>query len=106
MPHVGVNVGAMTVKVVTVRGDDKAARVASHQGRPLEVLKELPATEFADGEYFGVSGHLGHLCEPGAFRRALREVNGEFDAVASLGGETFLVYILCPIFRKVGRLKG
>jgi len=90
-----VNLGALTVKVVTVRGDAREARVAAHQGRPLEVLERLLATvEFADADYFGVSGHRGHISEVAAIQRALRELPADFDAVVSLGGESFLVYLL------------
>ena len=95
MACVGVNIGALTVKVVTLRGDDRIAQVMPHQGRPLAVLKEILAgDEFADAEYFGVSGHLGHLTEVAAIQRALSELDGDFDAVVSLGGESFLVYLL------------
>ncbi|MGZ9275215.1 MAG: acyl-CoA dehydratase activase, partial [Nitrospira sp.] len=95
MSYVGVNIGALTVKVAVVRGDARNATVVAHQGRPLEVLKEVLARpEFADAEYFGVSGQLGHVPEVAAIQRALHEVNGAFDAVASLGGESFLVYLL------------
>ncbi|MGA2656384.1 MAG: hypothetical protein ABSH34_02590 [Verrucomicrobiota bacterium] len=38
---VGVNLGALTVKVAAVRGEGRQARVAAHLGRPVEVLKEL-----------------------------------------------------------------
>jgi len=92
---VGVNLGALTVKAVAVRGDAREARVAAHQGRPLEVLKQVLATaEFADADSFGVSGHRGHLSEVAAIQRALRELPDHFDAVVSLGGESFLVYLL------------
>jgi predicted CoA-substrate-specific enzyme activase len=92
---VGVNLGALTVKVAAVRGDSRQARVAAHLGRPVEVLKELlGGAEFAGAEYFGVSGHLGHLSEVAAIQRALRELAAGFDAVVSLGGESFLVYLL------------
>ena len=101
MSFVGINIGALTVKVAAVQSGDKiTARVMPHQGRPLEVLAHLIAQpEFADAEYFSVSGHLGHISEFAAIQRALREVvrergNGGVDAVASLGGESFLVYIL------------
>ena len=109
MSYVGINIGALTVKVVTVRlndknsdpknADDKNAKVIAHQGRPLDVLEQLlAAPEFEDAEYFGVSGHLGHISEFAAIQRALGEARkcgeGEFDAVASLGGESFLVYTL------------
>ncbi len=94
MSHVGVNVGALTVKIVCLRGDETIAKVAAHQGRPQEVLLQMLAADFADGEYFGVSGGGGHVSEAAAIQRALREVDGAFDAVASLGGESFLVYVL------------
>ena len=95
MSCIGVNIGALTVKGVAVRADAKTAKVLAHQGRPLEVLEELLAIpEFADAEYFGVSGHLGHISEFAAIQRALRELEGQFDAVVSLGGESFLVYML------------
>lgn len=94
MSCVGINVGALTVKVVSVESHFKNAKVMAHQGRPLEVLEQLLAMpEFAGAEYFGVSGHLGHISEFAAIQRALHEV-GKFDAVASLGGESFLVYAL------------
>jgi activator of 2-hydroxyglutaryl-CoA dehydratase len=100
MSYVGINIGALTVKVVAIRANAKDAKTTAHQGRPLEVLEQLLADpEFADAEYFGVSGHLGHISEFAAIQRALREAGreratGDFDAVASLGGESFLVYTL------------
>ncbi len=95
MSFVGINIGALTVKVVSVQSDDCRAQVRAHQGRPLETLDELIAMpEFADAEYFGVSGQMGHISEFASIQRALKEVGGEFDAVVSLGGESFLVYTL------------
>ena len=92
---VGVNIGALTVKVVALQGADRIAQVLPHQGRPLKVLKELLAEpDFATAEFFGVSGHLGHISEVAAIQRALKELAGDFDAVVSLGGESFLVYLL------------
>jgi predicted CoA-substrate-specific enzyme activase len=94
MTYIGVNLGALTVKVVALHGKGRLGRVEAHQGRPLEVLKRLLAEpEFADAAYFGVSGHLGHISEAAAIQRALKELAGEFEAVVSLGGESFLVYI-------------
>ena len=95
MACVGVNIGALTVKMVALRGPERTARVRSHLGRPLEVLQELlGGAEFAGPAFFGVSGHLGHLSEAAALQRALREMAEDFDAVVSLGGESFLVYLL------------
>jgi len=95
MACVGVNIGALTVKVVALRGNDRIAQVMPHLGRPLKVLKEvLAGAGFADAEFFGVSGHLGHVSEVAAIQRALRDLDGHPDAVVSLGGESFLVYLL------------
>jgi len=92
---VGVNIGALTVKVVALRGADRIGQVLPHLGRPLEVLKGLLARgQFAAAGFFGVSGHLGHISEVAAIQRALKELAGDFDAVVSLGGESFLVYLL------------
>ena len=95
MSFVGINIGSLTVKVVALRGEARHAKVLPHQGRALEVLEEILAgPDFDDAEYFGVSGHLGHISEAAAIQRALREAGGDFDAVASLGGESFLVYVV------------
>ncbi|MGA2176391.1 MAG: acyl-CoA dehydratase activase [Verrucomicrobiota bacterium] len=90
-----MNIGALSVKAVALNGERREARVAPHCGRPLETLKAMLAgAEFAGVDYFGVSGQLGHVTEVAAIRRALRELEEEFDAVVSLGGEAFLVYFL------------
>ena len=81
MSYVGINIGALSVKVVAVQSDVKNAKVMAHQGRPLEVLQQLLAQpEFAGAEFFGVSGHLGHISEFAAIQRALREVRERAEA--------------------------
>jgi hypothetical protein len=68
-----VSQNGQKVVSLTMRPDATTAKVMAHQGRPLEVLQELLATpELADGEYFGVAGHLGHIPEFVAIQRALR----------------------------------
>lgn len=95
MINLGVNIGALTVKVAALSDAGAESMVVPHQGRPLEVLPELlKSPKFADAEFFGVSGHLGHISEAAAIQRALRELRADFDAVVSLGGESFLVYIV------------
>ena len=92
---IGVNIGAITVKVAALEGDRVLSWVVTHQGRPLEALEEiLRENRFGNARYFGVSGSRGHLTEAAALQRALAETEGNFDAVASLGGESFLVYLL------------
>lgn len=93
--YVGVNVGALTVKIVALHGEARDAGVVPHQGRPVEVLNTLLAgAGFGGAAYFGVSGHLGHISEVAAIQRALRELPDGLDAVVSLGGECFLVYLI------------
>jgi activator of 2-hydroxyglutaryl-CoA dehydratase len=95
MKYIGVNIGALTVKLAALNGNETYSAVVPHQGRPVRVLEELLAkTDFAAADYFGVSGHLGHISEAAAIQRALREVESDFDAVVSLGGESFLVYMV------------
>ena len=55
------------------------------RGRADHLEPELP---------HGAACHVEQLHDPPAIQRALREVAGAFDAVASLGGESFLVYAL------------
>ena len=95
MKYIGVNIGALTVKLAVLNGAEIYSTVVSHQGRPLAVLEKLlTEKEFANTDYFGMSGHLGHISEAAAIQRALSELKSDFDAVVSLGGESFLVYIV------------
>ena len=93
MSYVGINLGALTVKVVSIEGEHVSSRVASHQGRAGEVLAQV-LSEFPPAQAYGVCGHLGHISEVAATDAALQYVGGGFDAVASLGGESFAVYLL------------
>ena len=43
MSFVGIDIGALTVKVVALRGDSLEGVVQCHQGRPLEMLDEMLA---------------------------------------------------------------
>jgi len=92
---VGVNIGAISVKAVALQGEEIFSRVVPHQGRPMEALAELLLEkEFSGAAYYGVSGSRGHITEVAAIERALAGTPGDFNAVASLGGESFLVYLL------------
>ena len=91
--YVGVNIGALSVKVARLcAGDALHSRVVPHQGRPLETLEHVLAdAAFAGERFVGVSGHLGHISEVAATQRGLDELALDLDAVVSLGGESFLV---------------
>jgi len=95
MKYLGINIGALTVKLAVLNGAEAASTVVPHLGRPLAVLEKLLSEkDYAGADYFGVSGHLGHISEAAAIQRALVELRQDFDAVVSLGGESFLVYMI------------
>jgi len=91
--YIGINIGALTAKVVSLGPDSIKFRVVNHQGRPVQVVRAL-LREFPSHAYFGVSGHLRHISEVAATEAALEYIHGSFDAVASLGGEGFTIYLL------------
>ena len=92
---VGINIGALTVKVVALNGKTTTAMIVPHQGQPLAVIgRLLPGPQFAGAQAYAVSGSLGHVTEVATIQRALHETGDAFDAVASLGGESFLVYLV------------
>ena len=80
MKTLGINIGALTVKVAALNSAETASSVVAHFGRPLEVLEKILAEkDYAGADYFGVSGHLGHISEAAAIQRALAELNQSFD---------------------------
>ena len=93
--HVGVDLGALSVKMVVLRDGKCRSRVTAHRGRPLDVLDRMLADLAPPGGRFvGVCGHQGTITEVAALQRALEEWGGACDGVVSLGGESFLVYLL------------
>jgi len=93
VPSIGINVGALSVKVVRLDGERVDWRVVQHHGRPVEAVHEV-LREFPARAFFGVSGHLGHISEVAATQAALEHTDTAFDAIVSLGGEAFAVYMV------------
>ena len=95
MFFVGVNIGALTVKVVVLRAGATNAVVVAHQGRPLEVLQGLSPARSSPTPAISACPDIWatSLRSPPSSGRCARWAGG-FDAVVSLGGESFLVYIL------------
>lgn len=92
--YVGMNIGSISVKIVGLEPNGQICTdIINHQGRPLDIIEEA-LSRFVGQCYFGVSGHLGHITEPAAIERALENCSEEYDAVISLGGEGFAVYLL------------
>ncbi|MGH9388923.1 MAG: hypothetical protein ACRD1Z_04855, partial [Vicinamibacteria bacterium] len=79
--YVGVNIGALTVKLVVLKGEQSAGHwVQAHQGRPQQVLDELLGREEIGADrYVGVSGHLGHISEVAAIQRGLAALPESYD---------------------------
>ena len=84
----------MSAKVVAVSGDAVNLDIEVHQGRPRGGPRADARPVFASGEHFGVSGALGNITDVAALRRAMGEIDRNFDAVAPLGGESFLAHSL------------
>ncbi|MBN1698746.1 MAG: hypothetical protein JW881_14620 [Spirochaetales bacterium] len=106
----GVCLGASTVSFVTVAGDGNHdinivhTESITHNGDPKGVFGRYMASLAAEGNPVIVTGrkfrelvNLVTISEPEAIEAALGFVNRDgasCDAVASLGGETFIVYPL------------
>ncbi|MFA6570927.1 MAG: acyl-CoA dehydratase activase [Bacteroidota bacterium] len=107
---IGVCLGASTVSFVGISKDtegkisiDKVSSI-QHNGNPknifLETLKEFNPEKFpvvVTGRKFRNLVNLTVISEPQAIEYAVEFISGEkagYSAVASLGGETFMVYTL------------
>lgn len=90
---VGFNIGSISVKLVELssEGEIKRRVIVHHQGQPRKVIESMISK---DDTYYGVSGHFGHISESVAIDRALKRQKKNYDAIISLGGETFAVYLL------------
>lgn len=90
---VGFNIGSISVKIVELGPDGAIIKheIKSHLGQPHQII-ELSISE--EKTYYGVSGHFGHISESKAIERALEVDNANYDAIISLGGEAFAVYLL------------
>ncbi|MEK6649372.1 MAG: acyl-CoA dehydratase activase, partial [Bacteroidota bacterium] len=109
MPHraLGICVGASTVSFVELKGDGSptvvSVRSVAHNAEPRKVIERYCAEQdVADASVVVTGRRLRRLMqattvsEPEAVERAFRWMGyaGRYKAVASLGGETFLVYCL------------
>ena len=95
MKYIGVNIGALTVKLAVLNGAESASTVVAHLGRPLAVLEKL----LTDKEYAALTISVcpaisAILPRPRRFSALWSSLKRDFDAVVSLGGESFLVYIV------------
>ena len=90
---IGFNIGSISVKRVELGSDGTIIKhdIQSHQGQPRQIID---ASISEEETYYGVSGHFGKISESKAIERALEEQKEEYNAIISLGGEAFVVYLL------------
>ncbi len=97
--YVGINIGSISVNVVWIdeEGHLKAEK-RGHFGNPQGVLGSILHKARLDDSinpvYHEVCGSFGSNSEVVAIERALQEVDDKYEAVLSLGGESFVLYIL------------
>lgn len=94
--YIGINIGSVSVNVVssdgfgTIRGIKKP-----HFGNPQHLLKQILQEEGLDkNSFFGVCGTFGNMSEITALQSGLNSLKKNYDAVLSLGGESFILYVL------------
>ncbi len=103
----GICLGASSLSfVVAEKGNDGRINIidkfrVSHNGEPKRVLSDKLPEFYRSGMSVCVTGrklkhivNLPNISEPEATEYALDMIDGKYDAAASLGGETFLVYTL------------
>ncbi|MBW3021537.1 activase [Candidatus Woesearchaeota archaeon] len=107
MRAIGICLGASSISIVEISKDNdiKVVKhiVKGHEGNPKKVLKEELA-KFEDVDSIAVTGrkfrkfvNLSSITEPEAVENAFEFVNKQnkrYDALVSVGGETFMVYVL------------
>ncbi len=105
---VGICIGASSISIVQARLNTKSiqitdVRTISHEGNPRNVLEDYFRQNDLSGISVVVTGrkfrnlvNAGSISEPEAIEEALSylKLNGKYKAIASLGGENFLVYCL------------
>lgn len=96
--YLGVNIGSVSVNLVGI--DDKGQiiiRKEAHDGKPTEKLQEilnaLPIRPESK-KYYTVVGSFGEVSEIAAIERGVKELGEKYDIIVSLGGESFVLYVL------------
>ncbi|HQO23262.1 MAG TPA: BadF/BadG/BcrA/BcrD ATPase family protein, partial [Spirochaetota bacterium] len=101
MESLGINIGSSSIKLVLLKGKQIIwSAVKEHEGNFLETLKSLLSDKaIPKGVKALVTGHEGrhlinvdNVLESICVETATRELGYEVNAVASLGGEIFVVY--------------
>jgi len=93
---VGVNIGSVSVNVVSI--DESGHKIIvkrPHLGKPEETLEKILSDELKCNKcYYDVSGSFGEISEVVAVEKGISSLDEKFDIVLSLGGESFVLYVL------------
>lgn len=88
--YIGINIGSLTIKKVVIESSKILVNIIPHHGLPLELIDEYSK----ETGFFGISGKMGHISEPAAIERALKELQIPCDMIISLGAEVFVLYLV------------
>ncbi|MCE7743194.1 MAG: hypothetical protein GOP50_12155 [Candidatus Heimdallarchaeota archaeon] len=94
--YIGVNIGSVSVNLVSLDEKGKAS-IAKHPhlGKPEEVLEKMIKEQVSsEKRFFDVSGSFGEISEIVAIEKGISSYDEKFDIVVSLGGESFVLYVL------------
>ncbi len=105
---VGICIGASSISIVHARQSTKSIQISevrtiSHEGNPGKILKDYFAQNdlrkrsvIVTGRKFRNLVNTISISEPEAIEESLSylELKGKFGAIASLGGENFIVYCI------------
>ncbi|UJG40122.1 MAG: acyl-CoA dehydratase activase [Candidatus Heimdallarchaeum aukensis] len=98
LANVGINIGSVSVNFVFVDTDGTIHKCKKpHMGKPQEVLTEIIKENIPESKKcaFATSGSFGNISEIAAIERGLKSYPDEkFDIVLSLGGESFVLYVI------------
>ncbi len=97
--YVGLNIGSISVNVVWTEQDGNfRTEKRNHLGNPQGVLAKILHDNNLDTKsmpiFYDVCGTFGSKSEIVAIERALQEVGENYEAVLSLGGESFVLYVI------------
>ncbi len=105
---VGICIGASSISIVQAQQSAESiqitdVRTISHEGNPRKVLEDYFSKNYLSGISVVVTGrkfrnliNVFSISEPEAIEESFSylELNGKFRAIASLGGENFIVYCI------------
>ena len=94
--YVGINIGSVSVNVVSIdESGNKHIVKKPHLGKPQEILEEILEKEIHCSKcYYDVSGSFGDISEVVVVEKGISSLDEKFDIILSLGGESFVLYVL------------